>query len=419
MIRLIVLLSLLGQAKPEGGAPPTVPLPADKVHPAVRAELRERAGPLAVWVFFTDKGIGADERPQALAAARAALQPRALHRRQLRRTSPGLVDDRDLPVPDAYVARVADAGGAERTRSRWLGAVSVLADAQAVQAIADLPFVRAIAPVRRRIRIREVPIEVSTAAAPRSAAGTGTGYGPAEAQLQQIGIVALHSAGYTGAGVVIGVLDTGFHLTHEAFNNPLQPISVLSQWDFINGDGNPGIEEGDPAFQHFHGTVVLGTMAGNLPGAYIGGAPDAAFILAKTEDTADEYPAEEDFYVAGLEFVEAGGADLATSSLGYIDWYEYEDLDGQSAVTTIAVNTATDNGMACCTSAGNGGHEGKLPSLVAPADALQVLTCGAVDELGELAGFSSNGPTADGRIKPEVLARGVNTHTVDPFDDAA
>jgi subtilisin family serine protease len=137
-------------------------------------------------------------------------------------------------------------------------------------------------------------------------------------------------------------------------------------------------------------------------------------VLAKTEDVPTETPIEEDFYVAGLEFVEAHGADIATSSLGYIDWYTQNDMNGVTAVTTIAVNIATANGLICFTAAGNEGHDSNpaTNTLIAPADALQVISCGAVDNTGAIASFSTDGPTVDGRVKPELLAMGVSTATV-------
>lgn len=137
-------------------------------------------------------------------------------------------------------------------------------------------------------------------------------------------------------------------------------------------------------------------------------------MLAKTEDVSSETPAEEDFYAAGIEFIEAEGADLATSSLGYIDWYTQADLDGLTAVTTVAVNLATANGLVCITAAGNSGFDADpaTSSIIAPADSFDVISCGAVDGAGTIASFSSSGPAADGRLKPEVLAWGVGTATV-------
>ncbi|MEI6476036.1 MAG: S8 family serine peptidase [Planctomycetota bacterium] len=213
---------------------------------------------------------------------------------------------------------------------------------------------------------------------------------------------------------MIGILDTGFNRVHDAFNNPAHPLRVIAEWDFINNDGNTGIQPGDNSEQHKHGTWILGTMAAYLPGTMVGGAYDAQFVLCKTEDVPTETPIEEDYYVAGLEFIEAHGADVATSSLGYIDWYTQADLNGHTAVTTVAVNVATSNGVVCCTAAGNSGHDAdpSTSTIIAPADAYNVLTCGAVDINGAIVSFSSSGPTADGRLKPEILACGLNTVSV-------
>jgi subtilisin family serine protease len=249
--------------------------------------------------------------------------------------------------------------------------------------------------------------------------GVATDYGASAAQIQQIGLNTVHDLGFTGRGVIIGILDTGFVLTHQSFNQPGRAIQIVASRDFINNDANVGIETGDHADQHIHGTLIAGVLGAYEPGRLVGGAFDARYILCKTEDVSQEVPIEEDDYVAGLEFAEANGADVCTSSLGYIDWYTQADLNGTTAVTTIAVNIATANGVLCCTAAGNSGHDSNPATsrLIAPADAFDVFTCGAAGGDGNIAGFSSDGPTADGRTKPEVLARGVSTLTVWPNDN--
>jgi hypothetical protein len=155
---------------------------------------------------------------------------------------------------------------------------------------------------------------------------------------------------------------------------------------------------------------VLGLVGAYLPNTYVGGAYGASFILCKTEDVRSETPIEEDNYVAGLQYIEAHGGDMATSSLGYIDWYTQANLDGATAITTIGVNIATANGLIFCTAAGNSGHDADPATshLIAPADAPGAITVGAVDSAGAIASFSSDGPSASGRVKPEVLAWGVN-----------
>ncbi len=388
--------------------------PPAAIHPALAAELARSATPVKAWVFFADKGYPDRAALQsALAELEETYNPRALRRRSLRRTAPGLVDERDLPVSAAYLDAVTATGARLHVTSRWLNAASVYVTAEQAAAIARLPFVERLEPVRRGRRIEPTaPPAVVTAQQTRG------WYGYAEGQLSQINLIALHNAGYTGQGVVVGILDTGFERSHEAFNYPGHAVNVLAEWDFVDNDPDTSQQGGDDPDQHVHGTLILGVLGAYYPNSFVGGAYDASFVLAKTEDITAEYPAEEDNYVAGLEFLEINGADMATSSLGYIDWYSQSDLDGLTAVTTIAVNTATDNGMYCTTAAGNSYHDSDpgTSHLIAPADAFKVITCGAVDSSGLVADFSSDGPTADGRVKPELLAQGVDTITVWPYE---
>ncbi len=394
-----------------------------KLHPHMRSLLAEHGPAAKGWVFFADKGIESEgAHREALARARAELSPRTLERRRARRVATGLVDDHDLPVAPAYVERVLATGAELAVTSAWLNAVSVRGTLEQFEAIAALPFVARVEPVRRGRLLDQGRVLGTTSSGPTpdgQRAVAGSFYGLSEAQLEQIGLVALHARGYTGEGVVVGILDTGFHRGHEAFNQSGHMVDVVAEYDFIDDDANTDIEGGDPSGQHSHGTYILGTLAAYLPTELVGGAYDAAFVLCKTEDTTDEYQQEEDFYVAGLAFIESNGGDMATSSLGYIDWYTQADLDGLTAVTTIAVNIATQNGMPCVTAAGNAGHDTDpgTSTLIAPADALEVITAGAVDFAGVIASFSSEGPSADGRTKPELLAWGVSTATVCAFTD--
>jgi len=396
--RLLVLLLLL-------------PSPAGAPHAAGPTP----AGPTRLWVFLTDKGYpDAASESAAVAALGAGFPARARARRTLRRTLPGLVDARDLPVATRYVEQIAALGVPIHVTSRWLNAVSVTADAGQRARIEALPCVKSTRWVAHSVR-------PSLEAAPAGGAAPADDgfYGFGQTQIELIDLQALHALGYTGAGVVIGVLDTGFATTHAAFHQPGHELPVVAAYDFVNGDANVGIEPGDDPDQHFHGTFILGEMAAYMPGSLVGAAYDAAYILCKTEDTTQEVPSEEDLYVAGLEFIELNGGDVATSSLGYIDWYDQSDLDGQTAVTTQAVNIATDNGLICCTAAGNKGHDldPATSHLMAPGDAFQVLTCGAVEPTQEYASFTSDGPTADGRVKPEVMTMGKQVFSVWPYDD--
>jgi hypothetical protein len=401
------------------------------LHPDMVRLVDER-GPSKGWVYFKDKGIRDGKQfERELVRAADRLSHRARQRRLQRREVPGLVDYNDIRVAPAYIRRVLATGVRLSVESRWLNAISVQGSNEQFAAIAQLPFVDRIDPVRRGVLNDMVGTTAELPAAPSTPAGfvgppaappapfTSAWYGLTAAQLQQLDLIKVHQRGFTGEGVVIGILDTGFHRGHEAFNQPGHVVDIVKEWDFINDDGNTGKETGDDASQHAHGTYILGTIGAYLPGTLVGAAYDASFLLAKTEDIENEYQQEEDFYVAGLEWIEANGADVATSSLGYIDWYQQSDLDGKTAVTTIGVNLATANGVYCCTAAGNGGHDSSASTstLLAPADSWRVIACGAVDSSGNIASFSSSGPTADGRVKPELLARGVSTQTVCAFTD--
>jgi subtilisin family serine protease len=391
----------------------------DALSPGAQARLAAGT-PVKLWVSFTDKDLRTpQERAAALERLAATYDPHAIERRRLRRTRPGLFDESDIPVAARYRDAVAATGATLLIESPWLNAVSVRPTPAQARAIAALPFVRRIDPVLGGRRLTPPGAEERPTPVPPPAGDDF--YGLASEQLNQIALPALHSQGFTGTGIRIGILDTGFKRTHAAFNQPGHVLQVIAEHDFVNNDGNTGPEPGDDPGQHWHGTLILGCLGAYKPDELVGGAYNAAFILCKTEDITSETPIEEDNYVGGLQLIEANGGDVATASLVYIDWYSYSQLNGHTAVTTLAVNMATANGVYCCNAAGNAGHDadpatGHLGG--APADAYQVLSVGAVTNEGSITGFSSDGPTADGRLKPEVLARGADTFSVNPDDDA-
>jgi hypothetical protein len=417
---LVLALAIASLAALAGSGQDTATATAacqSKIHRSVDRLLAQGGGPALVWVFFEDKGPV--DVARAVRDLERTYNPRAIERRRLRRTAPALFDERDLPVHQGYVDAVTASGATLRTASRWINGISVTATRGQVAEIAGLPFVTGIQPVRRIDR-KPDPDGPSDIDAPAGGgAATGGFYGLAEEQLAQINVIAMHQQGFTGRNVIIGALDTGFTLTHEAFNYPGHPLEVVAAHDFLNDDPNVGIEPGDHPNQHEHGTQVLGTMGAYNPNVLVAGAYDASYILAKVEDYAAEYPAEEDLFVAGVEYIEANGGDVATSSVVLYDYYSQDQLDGLTSVMTIGYNAATANGVHCLQGVGNQGHDSdpSTSTLLPPSDGFQVIACGSVDSSGASAWFTSDGPTADGRVKPEVMARGVNSRTVNPNAD--
>lgn len=358
-----------------------------------------------VWVFFVDRGVVGAELDAALVQRRTELSPRALARRRRVRGSGQEIDPRDLAPHPAYVEAVVETGVTLRSTSRWLNAVGVWGTPGQRAAIADLPFVRKLRPVAGHDLIPttpEGPMPKRASVAPEDEEELS------EAQLQVLHIPRVHACGLDGDGVVVGLLDSGFVLSHAA----LAHLEVLGARDFVNDDDDVGYEVGDDATQADHGTMVLSVLAGEVAGRYTGAAPGVSVLLAKTEDMSREVHVEEDWFVEGLEWLEASGADMVTSSVAYGDWYTPEDMDGETAVTTRAVGVAVANGLILFQSMGNAGPE--PTSLSAPADAVGVVSVGSVYLNGRIAHTSSRGPTADGRIKPDLVAPGVGVWMARP-----
>ncbi len=391
------------------------------VHPVLREWVRagdpDRGTP--VWVLFSDHDLnGPADRSAALAAAQDRIGEAALARRS--RAGAALADEFDLPVSRAYLEAVARHGEL-RHQSRWLNGVSVVVRLGDVASIASLPFVKEIRPVGQgRLaglgperapdgRILERFDPSLARPAPRRPA---TSYGPSFDQLNEIGVVQAHAAGYAGSRVILMMLDTGFRKDHQAVSSLLR----IAEHDFVFGDGDTQNGVGDEPTQHWHGTATWSACGGYAPGTLIGPAYRAGFILAKTEDIRSETVVEEDNYVAALEWGDSLGVEVTSASLIYMGFddgsgWDWQELDGDTAPITRALDRAAARGILCVNAMGNSGPaEGTLGE---PADADSILAVGALDWDNLIADFSSRGPTVDGRIKPEVCARGVETWCAD------
>ena len=369
------------------------------------------------WIFFQDKGPGIlAKRSHRIQAAAQRLTARALKRRAKVRSQNNLVDETDIALYQPYLNTLTQNDLEIISRSRWLNAVTVFADTDDIPKIKKIPFVKSI---QRVARIEAPPvqsIQESPTVLDKTSATHRFNYGNSFVQLDQIHAVDLHDAGITGRGVLVGMIDSGFRWQdHEAF----QQLDVIAERDFVNDDDLTRNESGDAFSQDSHGTQTLSTLAGFKEGQLLGPAFEAQFVLAKTEDISSETPAEEDFWVEAIEWMDSIGVDLTSTSLGYStfdnpqDSYTPAEMDGQTAIITQAAEIAVSKGIIILNSAGNEGDD-PWRIITAPADGENVIAVGAVNSSDRLAAFSSRGPTADGRIKPDVMAMGLDVLVVEP-----
>lgn len=353
------------------------------------------------FVSFRDKA----NTPYSLTSPGDYLSERSLARRSRNQVA---VTIDDLPVTPAYVSTVQTTGAAVLFASRWRNGVIVEATESQRVALVALPIVSSVVLIapgpkssswgRQRKRDREATEGTSSGAATRT-------------QLTQIGIDQMHASGYRGEGVWVGIFDSGFIgvNTTAPFQHLFSGSRVLYTYNFVNN--RSGVYERDD-----HGTEVMSVLAARTS-AYQGALPNASYLMFLTEDVASEYRIEEYNWTIAAERADSAGVDVINSSLGYYDFddpamnYAKSDLTGDRAVVTRAAAMARDRGMIVVCSAGNeGAISWKL--VTPPADADGILAIGAVNSAGLRVGFSSTGPTADNRIKPDVMALGSGTTVI-------
>ena len=400
--------------------------------PALTGRLQEalhRSAPgdlVPVWVFFTDKGVSPDA---PLPPALSLVSARALRRRATALPADRLVDQSDLPVCRTYIDAVTPLVTRIRQVSRWLNGVSAEVTGDQLARIEALPCVRTVDLVQRYRRVPETEVSPPRAArqAARQPAGAGSlDYGESLPQVSLENIPAVNATGNSAQGVIIGMFDNGVRLlTHEAFDF-LRP-RIIAQHDYV--DHKESVIPNNLVSAGFgaHGVFTLSTIAGYKPGTLIGPAYGASFILARTENDSSETPIEEDNWAAAIEWAESLGVQVTSTSLGYFDFdpgwtsLTWQDMNGRTAVISIAALMAARKGIIVVNSAGNDAQlrSGMPNTLIAPADADSILTAGAVTPFGVRAGFSSYGPTSDGRIKPDVMAVGTSIQAADPSSTSA
>lgn len=358
------------------------------------------------WIFFKDKPVSLSKVQD--------ISERSYERRR-RQNQAQITDSLDQPVHSVYVRRLREMGVSIHNESRWLNAVTATLSQADISRIRSLPFVSAVRPVQNGQHDRSFLSEKNEL---QNETFT-IDYGPSFRQHSMVNTPAVHALGYSGKGVRIGVIDTGFELSHPA----LQNLSVVADSDFVDNDGNVSECQLGEKGCFSHGTTVLSVIGGYLEGNIVGSAFAADYLLARTEnDDGIGETAEEDNWIAALEWLERSGADIVTSSISFFDEfvktnanYTLKDLDGKTALTTIATNIAFDKGVLVFNSAGNLGERGK-GYLGTPSDGKKMIAVGAVYGDSTATDFSSRGPTWDGRTKPDVAALGVQVRVASGFD---
>jgi serine protease AprX len=378
------------------------------------------------WVYFRDKG---EFKPndkfelgdKAYKTAKAQLTEKACLRRSKVLPEKDIVSYKDIPLNVEYIGEITKLGVKIYAISKWLNAVSIQVTRPILENIKKLGFVKKLEGVHF-LEDAEITLNLtSNSDIYKSLRDINLkfNYGPSYWQNEQINVPILHYCGITGWGITIGMCDAGFNWrNHQA----LKDRKVLGEYDWIFQDDStlnqfpPNQYPEDKCDQDSHGTSTFSTIGGFYEGQMIGPAFDADFYLSKTEDVRTETPVEEDYWLEGAEWMESKGIDVLSSSLIYKPFdkpnnsYDYNDMDGKTTVVVQAAENLVHQGVVVCNSMGNE-RQTNPPSIVSPPDGDSVISVGAVDSAGVIARFSSNGPSSDGRIKPDVVALGVHDWT--------
>ena len=331
------------------------------------------------------------------------LSERAIERRNRQQL---LVDETDLPVSQVYIDELKATGAQLVTSSKWNNTVVLeVSDTLLMEDISKKSFVAGVKkvwispdsiPPRNMKRKKEVKNKVEK---------TDCHYGNALRQIEIHGGDSLHTAGFAGKGMHVAVIDAGFYNADEI--KFFRKMDYLGTRDFVNPNS-------DIYAENAHGLMVLSCMAANLPKVFVGTAPEASYWLLRSEDNDSEQPIEEDYWAAAIEFADSVGVDVVNTSLGYYEFdegfpaYRYRDLDGHYSLMSHSASLAADKGIVVVCSAGNSGDD-PWKKVTPPGDSENVLTVGAINKDLVNARFSSIGNSADGRIKPDVMAVGVNS----------
>ena len=376
-----------------------------------KLEVIQQNEKVLVWIYFNDKGKNPEKY---FSNPSSVVSERSLKRRAKVRAANNLLDYTDIPLAEKYISKIRKLGIKIKHKSKWLNAISCYVTKPVLQKLNKVPFIKKITEVkiykRKKFPQPEKVKALNKNVEPLAVTAHTFNYGSSLTQNEVINTVSVHDEGYSGKGILICLMDAGFDkLDHEVFQN----MNIIDMWDFVNNDAD--VEDGSDMGTGSHGTSTLSQIGGFKEGELIGTAFGADFLLAKTENTESETHTEEDNWVAASEWADSIGADVFSSSLGYLDFdpgeqdYTYNDMDGNTAVITIAADLAVGKGIVVFNSAGNEGYNASHNTLGAPADGDSVVAIGAVDANKQRVYFSSVGNTADGRTKPDFMAMGSGT----------
>lgn len=365
-----------------------------------------------VFVFFKDKPNKAAFYSNPL----SELSQKSLDRR----TNLGIaLSDQDAPIEPTYITNIRNLGFTVDDYSKWLNGVAVNATPAQIQTLSQQSYVDHVESFvrnpnggKRKEKIEKFK-DFNQESANRNALTTFD-YGTGLAQINQVNIRALHIAGFTGTGMTIAVIDTGFPNvnTGNTFKRLRDNGKIKGGYNFINKNDdiyNPAL--GD------HGTVCFGTIGGYLENQFVGTAPDADFYLYASEDVGNEIPEEQLYWIEAAEEADRKGVDVISTSLGYNEFddsrydYVYADMNGTTSFIARGAQIAAEKGIFLTNSAGNSGAN-SWRYVTTPADNAKVFSIGAVDSQGMIVPFSSFGPNSAGVRKPDGTARGLSTYTV-------
>ena len=364
------------------------------------------------WVYFMDK----ENVSSSIANPISILTQKSIDRKALHNVA---IDEKDVPVNESYITQLKNTAGIMvLAKSKWFNCAYVRGGKMDIDNLLNLSFVSAIEFADKSLKTKSVRSSHKNSFAEGNSkfeVKADFDYGSATEQIEQLNAEYLHELGYTGAGMTIAIMDSGFPGVDmiDAFKRARDEGRILNGYDFVRRDENEFDFSGSS-----HGTQTFSDIAGFIDGQFVGTAPDASYYLFVTEDVSTEGPKEESLWVEAAERADSLGVDVINTSLGYSigfdnTAYEYTtaDMDGQTTFISRGANIAFQKGMLLVSSAGNSGNS-SWGIVTAPGDAPGVLTVGAVNSVGNYASFSSRGPTADNRIKPDVVAKGQNAAVI-------